>query len=133
MARRRKQPQRKPRKAATPSFVRRPPPVADPVTRPPLPRAAPRKTKRQRDLELAEAYRITFQSPFGEKVLADLMLHCGVYNPIDDRDPITVGMRMGERNVAMHIAKMRGLRPEHFPDEAWRVAGIADEMMSTYA
>lgn len=131
---------RKPRKANKPAKpspkmvlgARRPAPAAPirfagsvPVPRP----AAPRRTRKQHKLATAEAYRITRQSPSGETVIADLMLWCGAFNPIESDDPIKIARAVGRRDVAMHIAQMLGLRDEHFPDEAWKTSALADQLM----
>ncbi len=120
---------RKP-KRASPTFAAKPPPKADAFVRPLPPRPTRRaKSKRQQSIELAEAYRIVRQTPYGERVIADLMLMCSVYHDDEGSDPFAVGRLLGRRSVGLHITKMLGLQPEHFPDEAWRTASVADEMM----
>jgi len=94
----------------------------------------PRTTKRRRtraDIgrDLSEAYRVVFNSVFGEKVKADIFTYCNVYHEIDGKDLYEIGKRQGERNVALRIAKMLGLRPEHFDTDAWDTAGAIDNMM----
>ena len=120
---------RKPKKRAAPAFAPKAAPRADAFVRPLPPRPKRSKSVKQRSLELAEAYRIVRQSPYGERVIADLMLMCSVYHDVEGSDPIEVGRGLGRRSVGLHITKMLGLMPEHFPDEAWRVASTADEMM----
>lgn len=88
------------------------------------------RTKAQVEAMIADAYRAVFTSPLGEVVKADLMQWCNVFNPIAEADPINLGIRIGERNVALRIAQMMGLRPEHFPAEAWATADQINSMMA---
>lgn len=118
------------KKPAAPAFAPKVAPKGDAFVRPLPPRPARQaKSKKQQQLDLAEAYRIVRQTPYGERVIADLMLMCSVYHDVEESDPIAVGRGLGRRSVGLHITKMLGLRPEHFPDEAWRTATVADEMM----
>lgn len=125
---------RKPgRKPAAPAFQRKPAPPPD-IIRPAggvrsTPVKAPRKSRRQADLQLAEDYRIMRTTPHGERVIADLLLMCGVLNDDESNEPVAVGRLLGRRSVGLHITKMLGLRPEHFPEEAWRMSAAVEEMM----
>jgi hypothetical protein len=89
-----------------------------------------RRTKAQAERIIAEAYQMVFSTPQGAVVLADLMQWCNVYNPVSEADPINLGIRIGERNVALRIAQMKGLRPEHFPTEAWATADTLNSIMA---
>lgn len=119
----------KTKKKATIKLVAKPPPKpTGGVTSGgnPRPRA---KSKAAIQAQLAEAYQIVFSSPLGALVKADLLTWCNVYNPVTETDPISVGVRMGERNVGLRIAQMMGLRAEHFNADAWAAATSTDEMM----
>jgi len=122
-------------KAIAPAFKRASAPAVE--APPPRPRggvtSGPKPTQRtkvQAERAIAEAYQIVFDSPLGRVVMADLMQWCNVYNPIAEADPINLGIRIGERNVALRIAQMKGLRPEHFPTEAWATADQINSMMA---
>lgn len=144
MARRRtkrksKAPIRKSRKTAkrvaAPIIVRKSAPPADtasPIIFPPRPASTRRKTKKQQQLEIAEAYRAIRQSAVGQLVITDLMMFCGAYSQIDTNDPIALAKSAERRNMACHIAQMLGLRDEHFPDEAWATTDRANELMGAY-
>jgi hypothetical protein len=109
--------------------LKRPPPPRETISVPrPRATARQRRTKSQVQQIVADAYKAVFTSPLGEIVKADLMQWCNVFNPIAEADPINLGIRIGERNVALRIAQMMGLRPEHFPDEAWKVADEINAM-----
>lgn len=91
-------------------------------------RAAPRaKAKSQIMRELSEAYRVTFSTAFGKLVKADLMQFCGIYSEIAETDPVAIGKRLGERNMALRIVQMVGLRPEHFEAAAWGDSALLDQ------
>lgn len=114
---------------AAPVFKRTAAPVAETIRVPrPKPPVQTRRTKAQVEMIIADAYKVVFTSAAGEIVKADIMQWCNVYNPVTETDPINLGMRMGERNVALRIAQMLGLRPEHFPVEAWKAADEINAM-----
>ena len=97
---------------------------------PPIARPAP-KRRGTADIqrELSEAYKMVFNSLFGQRVKADIFTYCNVYHPIEGNDLYQIGKREGERNVALRIAQMLGLRPEHFETDAWDTSGTIDNMM----
>lgn len=123
------------KRVAAPIIVRKPAPPADassPIIFPPRPATTRRKTKKQQQLEIAEAYRAIRQSAVGQLVITDLMMFCGAYSQIDTNDPIALAKSAERRNMACHIAQMLGLRDEHFPDEAWATTDRANELMGAY-
>lgn len=124
------------RKPSAPVFVRKQAPAPEIAAPAPIviPRPAPRKRKSQKQiqLEIAEAYRITNQSPYGKTVLTDLFMWCGSFSDVSTNDPIALAKAMERKNMAAHIAKMLGLRDEHFPDEAWRVSEEATSLMGAF-
>lgn len=123
------------KRVAAPIIVRKPAPpaeIARPIIFPPRPPSARRKTKKQQQLEIAEAYRAIRQSAVGQLVITDLMMFCGAYSQIDTNDPIALAKSAERRNMACHIAQMLGLRDEHFPDEAWATTDRANELMGAY-
>lgn len=123
------------KRVAAPIIVRKPAPAAEiarPIIFPPRPAPTRRKTKKQQQLEIAEAYRAIRQSAVGQLVITDLMMFCGAYSQIDTNDPIALAKSAERRNMACHIAQMLGLRDEHFPDEAWATTDRANELTGAY-
>lgn len=124
------------KRPAAPVFVRKAAPAPEIAAPAPIviPRPAPkkRKSQKQMQLEIAEAYRITNQSPYGKTVLTDLFMWCGSFSDVSTNDPIALAKAMERKNMAAHIAKMLGLRDEHFPDEAWRVSEEATSLMGAF-
>lgn len=139
MARKTKKPAKRKAKARAPKLtLKAAPRVADPIVQAPrhsgvisTGTSAPRKrTKAEAELAVAEAYKLLFSSPHGQIVKADLMQWCNVFSPISEADPINLGIRIGERNVALRITQMMGLQPADFPAEAWATAGQLNNMMA---
>jgi hypothetical protein len=89
------------------------------IEMPSAPALAKRKTRADIERELSGAYQSVFSSPQGEIVKADLMLCGNVYHEISGSDLFSLGVKEGERRIALRIAKYLGLRPEHFATEAW--------------
>jgi hypothetical protein len=113
-------------KAAAPPRVFEAPAMPRGVTSSPAARVA-RPSATQVKLKIAEAYQLIFNTPLGKLVLADLMTEGGVLDPILETDPVSVGKRIGARDMSLHVTKMMGLRPEHFPAMAW----AASDQMAT--
>lgn len=63
--------------------------------------------------------------------LADLMVWCNVYSPIETNDPIELARLNGERNVVMRIAQLMGTKPGDFLANAQDDTDILDRMMRT--
>jgi len=128
MARRKQKP--------VPTFRRKPVPKSVParlgsvIELPAAPVSRKKRTRADVDRSLADDYRAVFSSPQGERVKADLMLCGNVYHEIQGDSLFALGIKEGERRVALRIAKYLGLRPEHFPAEAWAAAEVADNMMA---
>lgn len=129
---------RKPRKTAkrpaVPVFARKAPPPPEittpsPIIVPPRVSQSRRKSKKEQQLQIAEAYRVINASHHGRMVFTDLMMMCGAYSAIESNDPIALAKAMERKNMACHIAQMLGLRDEHFPDEAWKTADHANELI----
>jgi len=59
-----------------------------------------------------------FDTPEGQRVLADLMTVCGVYDVVTETDPIRLAMLTGARNVALHIAQKLNVTPSDFVKRA---------------
>jgi hypothetical protein len=62
--------------------------------------------------DVARAYATAFA---GRPLLeADLAIFCNAGAPIEGRDEFERGVEEGKRRVWLHIARMRGLKPEDF-------------------
>jgi hypothetical protein len=57
------------------------------------------------------------------------MTWCGVYQVSEASDAITMAREQGEKNVALRIVQLIGLKPEDAPVEAWEDADILDRML----
>jgi hypothetical protein len=90
-------------------------------------KAPKRLTREQVQLNIAQVYQLKLSDELGKVMLADLMTESGMLDPITETDPVSVGKRIGRREMALHITKMMGLRPEHFPAMAW----AASDQMAT--
>lgn len=67
---------------------------------------------------IADSYKRCFADPDGKRVLADLMMVCGVYDQVSESDPVKLGMIQGARNVALHIAAQMNFRAADFVERA---------------
>lgn len=67
---------------------------------------------------LASDYARCFDSPEGQRVLADLMTVTGVYDVVTESDPIKLALQTGARNVALHIAAKLNWKPGEFVQRA---------------
>jgi hypothetical protein len=76
-----------------------------------------------------EAWRAFAQTPDGSVALAELMVWCNVYSPIETSDPIELARLNGERNVAMRIVQLMGSKPGDFLQTAQDDTDILDRMM----
>lgn len=66
----------------------------------------------RRSPEVAHAYRAAFA---GHQLLeTDLAIFCNAGAPIEGRTEFDRGVEEGKRRVWLHIARMRGLKPEDF-------------------
>lgn len=87
----------------------------------------PRKT----DLAAGQAWKAFSQTEGGKAAIADLMVWCNVYSPIEATDPIQLAMMTGERNVAMRIVYLMGLRPDEFITQANDDTDFLDRMIQS--
>lgn len=71
-----------------------------------------------REDPLVTDYMRAFDTPEGQRVLADLMTVCGVYDVVVESDPMRLALLTGARNVALHIAKKLNATPEDFVKRA---------------
>jgi hypothetical protein len=69
-------------------------------------------------IAVSDAWKQFYQTPDGRIAIAQLLLASGVYVPIETSDPLEMARLNGERNVALRIVQMIGLKPEEFPTQA---------------
>lgn len=87
-------------------------------------------TRAKTQAAIADTWKAFYGSPEGRAAIADLMVWCNVYTPIEESDPIVIARATGERNVALRIAQLIGLQPAAFPSNAWEDADILDRMLA---
>lgn len=61
-----------------------------------------------RQKERSIAYKDTFNSDLGKRVLYDLMLHSNMLSSSFSSDPLEMARKEGERNVCLRILKLIG-------------------------
>lgn len=89
-----------------------------------------RRPNRSKPLMAAgQAWRDFYATPEGRAALADLMVWCNVYSPIETNDPIEMARLNGERNVVLRIAALMGSKPADFLTHAQEDTDILDRMM----
>ncbi len=59
--------------------------------------------------QLLTDYRTVFQSPEGQRVLADLMRLAGLFDAIEENDPIAMARNVGKQNLIKEIITMQGV------------------------
>lgn len=59
--------------------------------------------------QLLTDYRTVFQSSEGQRVLADLMRLAGLFDAIEDNDPIAMAQKVGKQNLIKEIITMQGV------------------------
>jgi hypothetical protein len=80
------------------------------------------------DSRVAEAWRTIAMTEHGRLALAELFLSLNLYSEIPGSDPITAGIAIGERNVAVRIAAWCGRKPETFMADAAEDVDLVDAM-----
>lgn len=85
--------------------------------------------RRRAEIALGEAWRGFNQTTEGKAALADLMVWCNAYSPIETNDPIEMARLTGERNVVMRIAHLMGTKPGDFLDRADEDTDYLERMM----
>lgn len=79
--------------------------------------AAPRGKARAARIA-SEAWKKFDQTPDGRVALAELFVWCNVYSPIESTDPVEMARLVGERNAALRIVHLLGLKPQDFVTRA---------------
>lgn len=67
---------------------------------------------------ISEAWKRLAHTSDGQLIIADLMVWCNAYSPIETSDPIEMARLVGENNVAKYIAGHLGYRPQDFAPQA---------------
>jgi hypothetical protein len=57
------------------------------------------------------------------------MTWCGVYQVSEATDALTMAREQGEKNVALRIVQLIGLRPEDAPANAWDDSELLERMI----
>lgn len=90
------------------------------------------KPKRSRsqvaDLKCAEAWR-GFYEASGRQALAALFTEFDMYSSVASHDPYVIMRAQGQRDVMLRIVQLVGLKPEHFPQEAWQASNALEQLM----
>jgi hypothetical protein len=77
-----------------------------------------RRYQAKTQARIADAWRTIANTEDGALVIADLMVWCNVYAPIESNDPIEMARLVGENNVVKRIAGFLGYRPQDFAPKA---------------
>lgn len=80
-------------------------------------------------VRVAEAWKRFHSSDDGREAIAELMVWCNLYQPCISNDVIELAREQGERNVALRIVQMIGLKPAEAPVDAWEDSEILDRMI----
>jgi hypothetical protein len=81
--------------------------------------------------KLAAAWRSIWDSPEGRLAIGELLLSLHVYSEIQATDPMTIGIAVGERNVAARIARHIGLRPDTYPTDAVETVDLLERFQQS--
>jgi hypothetical protein len=81
---------------------------------------------------LADAWKTIANTPEGALVIADLMVWCHAYTPIETNDPIEMARLVGENNVVKRIAGHLGYRPEDFAPKADEDTELLNRMVASF-
>ena len=78
---------------------------------------------------VADAWKAFYNTPGGRQAIAELMVWCNLYQPCISNDVMEMAREQGERNVALRIVQMIGLKPAEAPVDAWEDSEILDRMI----
>lgn len=76
------------------------------------------------DEQRSRDYRAVFNTPAGDRVLADLVAACHVLKPIPPGDALASAFAEGERNVALRIMAFLHYTPAEFRRLPQQVEGV---------
>jgi hypothetical protein len=82
---------------------------------------------------IAEAWKAIANTSDGQLVIADLMVWCNAYQPIESNDPIEMARHVGENNVVKRVAGFLGYKPETFAQQAEDDTDFLNRMMESMA
>lgn len=88
---------------------------------------APRKPNAEQ--RLAAHWQAVWGTPEGRLAISHLLLEQNLYSPVVSTDPIALAIATGERNVAARIARLIGLKPEAYVEDAHASADLIDKFM----
>lgn len=78
----------------------------------------------------ADAWRNFDQTPDGRVALADFFTWCNMYSPIESDDPVELARLVGERNAALRIVQLMGLKPQDFVRRATEDTDILNRIIT---
>jgi hypothetical protein len=93
------------------------------------PRRRPPKKAENPEDKIARAWRDVWESPQGRVAISALLLDLNLFSPIEATDPVSVGIAVGQRNVAAKIARLIKMKPEQFPDEAGDAVQVVERFI----
>ena len=91
------------------------------------------KPRRLSARKISDAWKRFHASPDGRAAIADYLVTCNVYNPIDSSDPIECHRMEGERRAALRIVSLLSLRHGDFVSAAQEDTEIAIQMSDFHA
>lgn len=93
-----------------------------------------RPTGKRRAAAIAsEAWKNFDQTPDGRVALAELFTWCNVYSPIESNDPLEMARLVGERNAALRIVNLIGLKPDDFVQRATEDTDLLNRIAEGYS
>jgi hypothetical protein len=81
---------------------------------------------------ISDAWKSIANTAEGQLVLADLMVWCNAYAPIESNDPIEMARHVGENNVVKRVAGFLGYRPEEFAVKADEDIELLNRMVASF-
>lgn len=93
--------------------------------------AAPRGKARAAQIA-SEAWKKFDQTPDGRVALAEYFIWCNIYSPIESNDPVELARLVGERNAALRIVQLLGLKPQDFVPRATEDTDLLNRITEGY-
>ena len=87
----------------------------------------------KRDAQLADDWKWLRDTEQGQRIIADLMVWCNAYTPIETKDPIELARLVGEQNVAKRVAYYLGwhISPSDYARHAEDDADLLNRMLES--
>lgn len=81
------------------------------------------------EIALASHWQAVWQTTSGRLAIAELLVATNVYSEIQATDPVQLALAVGERNVGARIARLIGLKPESYVQDAHEAVDLLDKFM----